>query len=295
MKKAEFDTPILFMTFNRLNTTKRSFEEIKKIKPSKIFLASDGPRNEKENQEIKRVRSYLLGNIDWKCEVKRLFRNKNLGCGLACSSAIEWFFENVEQGIILEDDCLANQDFFRYCEELLKKYKNNEKIMHISGNNFLNTQFSKDSYYFTTSPFIWGWATWKSAWKKYNFENYKNLNNLNLKKIIPNPYERKIFKVRLKSFNLGGARNWDLQWFLTLKLSKGACICPKKNLVENIGLRNSRATHTQENFWDRVFLDKKRQKLKFPLNHPKKLKIKKFTEFERLMKDLIRVILKKLF
>ncbi len=129
------NTPILFLTFNRLEETKQVFNEIKKYGPSKLYLASDGPRKNKEGEReiVKKIREYILDNITWPCKVKILFRHKNLGCKYAVSSAIDWFFKNERRGIILEDDCLPSQSFFRFCEEMLTKYKNDREIMQISG------------------------------------------------------------------------------------------------------------------------------------------------------------------
>src|SRR6056297_619848 len=128
-KQKQFETPVLFLIFNRLDTTKQVFEEIRKAKPKQLFIAADGPRTKQEKEKTDAVRKYVLDNIGWKCSVKKLFRNKNLGCKYAVSGAIDWFFENVEQGIILEDDCLPSQSFFRFCEELLEKYKDDERVM----------------------------------------------------------------------------------------------------------------------------------------------------------------------
>ena len=145
----ELDTPILFLVFNRLNTTKQVFEEIKKTKPKQLFIAADGPRNKEEKKKTDAVKKYVLDNIDWKCQVKTLFRKKNLGCKYAVSGAIDWFFENVEQGIILEDDCLPDQSFFRFCQEMLERYKNEKKILNITGQNPLCKHNFFKSYSFS--------------------------------------------------------------------------------------------------------------------------------------------------
>ena len=141
-KNKNLRVPVLFLVFNRFDTTKKVFEEIKRVKPKKLFISSDGPRKDKrkEKEVVEIIRKYLLDEIDWNCEVKTLFRNKNLGCKKAVSFAIDWFFKNVEEGIILEDDTIPNQDFFIFCEKLLEKYKEDERIMHISGNNFLKAK-----------------------------------------------------------------------------------------------------------------------------------------------------------
>jgi len=142
--------PVLFLIFNRPDTTKQVFEAIREYQPKQLFIAADGPREEKHNEkELCEETRKIAQKVDWDCEVKTLFRNENLGCRDAVSSAIDWFFENVEDGIILEDDCLPNQSFFKFCEEMLELYKNDTRIMHISGNNLLNNVKSKTDYYFS--------------------------------------------------------------------------------------------------------------------------------------------------
>ena len=166
------NTPILFLVFNRLDATKQVFEVIRKVVPSKLYIGCDGPRDNREGEDkkVKAVREYVLDSIDWDCEIKTLFREKNLGCGKAVSSAISWFFENEEMGIILEDDCLPSLSFFPYCEELLIKYKEDARIYHISGHNPLTYTKTKYSYYFVRIQHCWGWASWRRAWEKYNFD-----------------------------------------------------------------------------------------------------------------------------
>jgi len=134
-EKFGLTTPVLYLAFNRLGTVKKTFPEIRKAKPRQLFISCDGPRTKEEREKTDAVRKYILDNIDWKCNVKTLFRNKNLGCKYAVSSAIDWFFKNVKQGIILEDDCLPSQSFFRFCQEMLERYKDDERIMQISGTN----------------------------------------------------------------------------------------------------------------------------------------------------------------
>ena len=145
-----FNTPILFVIFNRLDTTFKVFEKIREIKPKKLYIAADGPRKqiEGENEKCAKVRS-IETLVDWDCEVKTLFQSENLSCGPAVSTAISWFFNNEEQGIILEDDCLPNTSFFHFCEEMLNYYKENETIMHIGGTNFQDGRmYGKADYYF---------------------------------------------------------------------------------------------------------------------------------------------------
>lgn len=245
-----FNTPILFLIFNRFDTTKQVFSVIKKVRPQKLYIASDGPRNsrEEENEIVDSVRKYVLYNIDWDCEVKTLFRDQNLGCGKAVSSAIDWFFENVEEGIILEDDCLPDESFFYFCEDLLNYYRDDKNIFMISGSNFFKNNEYKYSYYFSRNPYIWGWATWKRAWDNYSFE-IKDFDEF--KKCF---LDDKIlgFSKKLKSYWLQNFQKilnktidtWDYQWSYSVIKNNGFCIVPQKNLVSNLGF-NFEGSHTQ--------------------------------------------------
>lgn len=273
--------PVLFLVFNRLDITKQVFEEIKKAKPKKLFIAADGPRNKMEKKKTDAVRKYILDNIDWSCEVKTLFRTKNLGCGKAVSNAITWFFDNVNMGIILEDDCLPSQSFFPFCEELLKKYKNNEKIMHISGFNpvSIKKEFNED-YFFSNSPSVWGWATWKRAWEKYDFEMKSFAEFKKLKKIDSFGFNKKMTHKKLENFNLVFNKKidtWDGQWGFAILNNRGFCISPYKNLIKNIGF-GVQSTH---NFGSgKRFLKINLEKVNFPMVHPNKINLYKKYDLE---------------
>src|SRR5688500_1827095 len=164
---------VLLVIFNRPDTTRLVFEAIRNARPRRLYVAADGPRPgvAADNANCQEARK-IIDSVDWQCEVKTLFREKNLNCGVAPSSAFTWFFQHEEEGIILEDDCLPSQSFFWFCQELLERYRNDTRVMHIGGNNFLNGwQKDKDySYYFSRSGHIWGWATWRRAWKHFDFD-----------------------------------------------------------------------------------------------------------------------------
>jgi hypothetical protein len=269
-----FNTPILFLVFNRPETTKRVFEVIRNVKPKKFYIAADGPRLDKDGEKEKcdAVRK-IATQVDWDCELITLFRDKNLGCGKAVSEAITWFFENVEEGIILEDDCVPDVTFFHYCSELLCKYRDNEKIMHIGANNFQKgIKRGSSDYYFSTIPHIWGWALWKRAWDKYDYEmrQYEAEKFVEiLKKVYKNQY---VINYLVNIFNLTAKHDidtWDYQWHFTLLKFQGIAISPNKNLVTNIGFDFS-ATHTREensliSYLPSYGLNN--------INHPKKIQI----------------------
>lgn len=159
-----FETAILFIIFKRKETALKVLEIIKQIKPKYLYIAADGWRDENEKIKCLETREAVLKAINFECEIKTLFRDKNLGCCDGVAGAIQWFFENVEQGIILEDDCLPEISFFDYCEKLLNYYKDNERIMHITGDSPLDRKVGEASYYFATIQHCWGWASWRRAW-----------------------------------------------------------------------------------------------------------------------------------
>lgn len=244
-----FKTPILLLTFTRLDTTIKVFERIKEQKPKYLFIASDGPRADKPEDAIKInvVQKYILSRIDWDCEIKTLFREQNLGCGLAVSGAITWFFEQVEEGIILEDDCLPHQDFFSFCEETLTRYKADKHIWEISGTNLQGGVKRGDgSYYFSNYGGIWGWATWARAWKHYDFDLKNNdtfTKDNHIQRIFQDKKQQRFWMNTLK--NAKDIDTWDYQWLMTIWANNGLSIIPNVNLVENIGF-SAAGTHTKD-------------------------------------------------
>lgn len=244
-----FTTPILLVIFNRPETERKVFEQIRKIKPKYLYVVADGPRKNKidDLRKCKEARKIIDEGIDWSCKVKKLYRKENLGCKMGVSGAIDWFFENVEEGIILEDDCVPNLSFFNFCKLLLKKYRNNNRIMHISGDNFLTDKVDIDGdYYFSRFSHVWGWATWKRAWKKYNVNmiSYPEFVKENGFRKIWKEFEiRRYWKILFNKTYKGLIDTWDYQWLYSIWKNKGLCICPRFNLVINIGFGNA-STHT---------------------------------------------------
>ena len=243
-----FNIPILFIVFNRLDTTKQVFAKIKEITPERLYIASDGPRSNRpgESETVNSIREFILNSIDWNCEIKTLFREKNLGCGKAVSTAISWFFENEDMGIILEDDCLPSISFFPYCRELLEKYRDNQRIFHITGHNPLTLTKMPYSYYFSRIQHCWGWASWKRAFEHYSFEITDldvTLNNKNFKRIFHSKEERLHWIDVFRKMEKHQIDTWDHQWTYAIIKNNGLCINPAKNLVSNLGFNNE-ATHT---------------------------------------------------
>jgi hypothetical protein len=261
MQNFKLRKPVLFIVFNRLDTTKKVFEEIRKSKPPKLYLASDGARKEcvGENETVNNIRKYLLKNIDWECDVKTLFRKSNLGCKENVSKAITWLFENEEDGIILEDDCLPHKDFFRFTQEMLDLYKVDTRIMYISGTCLpLGKLNLKESYHFTQYGCIWGWATWRRAWGKYDIKmnSYDAIKKKKyIKQIMPNLLTRLRYLWTLKSVKNGKINTWDIQWGLAIRANNGLIISPNNNMISNIGFNAEGVTHTQgSSKWESMLL-----------------------------------------
>ena len=239
-----YNVPVLFLVFNRPKQTKIVFNSIRKIKPSKLYVACDGTRSnvKNESERVAEVRDIILRNVDWDCKLYTLFQDKNLGCKEAVSRGISWFFENEKEGIILEDDCLPSESFFIFCGELLNFYRNDDTVMHISGYNHFPVKNNCSSYYFSKYPGIWGWATWRSAWEKYD-RDLLDYNDNYLKQVLNTKelnYWDKIFK-KVKNLKID---TWDYQWTYTLLKNNYLSIRPNCNLVQNIGIGDD-ATHTK--------------------------------------------------
>ncbi len=241
-----FTTPVLFLIFRRKSVAVKSFEAIKKIKPVSLFIAADGGRNVAEHERCKSVRDAVLDMIDWDCKVETLFRDINLGCREAVSSAITWFFNHVNEGVILEEDCYANQSFFEYCEVLLNKYRNDNRVMSIAGTNFQNGIKRGDAdYYFSSLGDCWGWATWKRAWALYDndmthYIEFKN--NYFLNAVLPFEHMRLYWADILEKVYRGEVSSWATIWVYSIWINNGLCIKPNKNLISNIGF-DSESTH----------------------------------------------------
>ena len=269
MKYKKINTAILLIGFNRPENIKRLLNILKKTRVSRLYISIDGPRkNNNLDQNLIDKHRILIKNINWPCSVKALFNKKNLGCGKAVKNAIDWFFRFEKQGIILEDDLIPSNSFFFYCEELLNRYSKDDRIGMISGNNLTNFQFKKKSYLFSKHATTWGWASWRRAWKNYEF--YLNWNkSIENKNIIRNGFVTNNFKSYLYS-RIDYLVNrlvdtWDYQWSFTLYSQNQLCIIPKKNLVKNIGFDQS-ATHTKSKI---KFLYNVKHEIQFPLIHQK--------------------------
>jgi hypothetical protein len=238
---------ILFILFNRPKETARVFAAIRQARPEKLSIAADGPRPDRGEEKLCTDARGIIKLIDWPCDVRTRLQDENLGCKKHVSMAISWFFENVDEGIILEDDCLPQQTFFPFCQDLLEKYRGDHSIMHISGTTFVpreEVSHPEDSYHFSRCVHVWGWATWKKAWQRYDIE-MSDVAGLQKKKDLFSKqayldYWTAFFKYMKKK----QVDTWDAQWQYSALYANGFAITPTANLIENIGF-DQNATHTK--------------------------------------------------
>jgi hypothetical protein len=261
---------VLFLIFNRPDTTALAMEAIRHARPPRLYIAADGPRERPGEREQCDEARRTATAVDWPCEVNTFFREGNLGCRIAVSTAIDWFFEREEEGLILEDDCVPSQSFFPYCDALLQRYRYDERIMCLSGNNFQRGRnVTPYSYYFSRYTHIWGWASWRRAWRLYDssmssWADYRQLGALDsLSDGDPTftSYWTKIFDLCAR----GEIDTWDYQWTLSCWGQQGLTCLPAKNLVTNVGF-GPNATHTMSAKNPSACLP--REDLEFPLRHP---------------------------
>jgi hypothetical protein len=243
-----FDVPILLLVFNRPDLTGEVLSVLRQLGPKRLYIAADGPRAAVEGEaELCRSTREIATTVDWECEVKTLFRDENLGCGPAVSRGITWFFEQVEEGIILEDDCLPSFSFFEFCKYGLAKFRHDARIGTISGDYFLPPDLLLEQpYYFSKYFQIWGWATWRRTWRKYrldlSFETEENW-RLIFKEIHPTSLEAEYWLEVFRGLRKGAINTWDYQMMLISWRERFLHVAPTRNLVTNIGYRSD-ATHT---------------------------------------------------
>ena len=244
--------PVLMIVFNRPETTERVFEAVRQYAPERLYVSADGPRADKPDAERCAAVRKIFERVDWPCEVKTRFRDVNLGCRKAPPDGISWFFENEEEGVILEDDCLPSQDFFRFCAEMLERYRDNDRVMHVGGANFLGeTSPSSCSYYFSVFPQIWGWATWRRAWKHYDNEMTDFPEYLRSGKIAARLPGKPYWQWRiLQQMNATWKHSpyfntWDWQWTYAVFKCGGLAAVPCCNMISNIGYSGTHEVNSE--------------------------------------------------
>lgn len=261
------DDALLMLVFNRPGPTRRVFEEVRKRRPTRLYVAADGPREGREDdvQACTAVRE-IFDEIDWPCELSTRFRDVNLGCGPGVAEAVTWFFECEKRGIILEDDCLPAPDFFPYCSEMLERYQGVDEVMHVNGNSFgaPSRMFRGHSIGYSSFPQVWGWASWAEAWKGYQFEvPEREVDDLDVPPGIPEALWSRFVR-RFRDIT----NTWDFQWQFAVMRRGGLCTCPSSNLIANIGFGEG-ATHTLRSGSPKAGLQTGR--LELPLRLPDEL------------------------
>lgn len=241
------ETPVAFCIFNRPQLTARVFAAIRLAGPKQLLVIADGPRDDRpgEQEAVAQTRE-ILNRIDWPCEVKTNFSSTNLGCKTRMATGLTWAFEQAEELIVLEDDCLPDPTFFSFTQSLLRRYRDTPQIMMISGDNFQPGPTSDNSYYFSRWAHIWGWASWRRAWNHYDpgIDSWPTDKvNGSLAQQVDSPAEYQYWSSVFDQVHQGQIDTWDFSWAYALWKQNGLAILPEQNLVTNLGFGDS-ATHT---------------------------------------------------
>jgi len=263
--------PVLLMAFNRPDFTRKVLDSLRAVKPTRLYFAVDGPRAQIHGEDavVDEVRA-MIRTVDWDCDINTLFGKSNLGCNMGESTAVSWFFEHVEAGVIFEDDCLPRASFFSFAGELLDRFGDDERVWMISGNNL---QFGRKrtgyDYYFSMFPQVWGWATWRRAWLKYDrdmrlWPEVRDGGWLN--DIFGHARTAEHWSRILNETYLGKIDTWDFQWFLTGWINNCLAIVPSVNLVSNFGFGDHRAAHNK--YPGHPYASLPTEEIRFPLRHP---------------------------
>jgi hypothetical protein len=269
-KNWKLQTPVAFLIFNRPDTTEKVFAEIAKVRPTKLLVVADGPRVDRPGEIQKCIAARaIIDRLDWSCEVLKHYSETNLGCKKRVTSGLDWVFDHFEEAIILEDDCVPSPSFFRYCQELLERFRSDTRVMQICGFNRMGQVGGYPySYYFSKYGPVWGWASWRRAWRN---------NDVDMKAwtAIKNDRANHFFcddnreiEWRLSLYDRlckGEIDTWDYQWGFAKLINSGLSVIPRHNLIRNIGFRED-ATHTKSGGVG--LLPHKVWEMDFPLTHP---------------------------
>lgn len=305
MSEWQLTTPVALFVFNRPDTAGSVFAAIRQVRPVRLLLVADGPRSDRPGEDaLCRQARAVMDLVDWPCKVETNYSDVNLGCGQRISSGLDWVFERVEEAIILEDDCLPDLSFFRFCSELLERYRDNPRIAQISGVNYQSDRNgSSGSYYFSRYNHCWGWAAWRRSWQVYDREmkawpSYRDSNGLS--RVLPKRREVLYWTRILDRVASGEIDTWDYQWTLSCWRHHMITIIPTVNLVSNIGF-GPNATHTTAS--QCTYANLPTDSMKFALVHPSVIEVNNAADeyTSRLVyRDLtfvekVRIVLNKLF
>ena len=249
MADSIIETPIILILFNRPDTTKQVFEAIRQAKPTKLLIIADGPRQNRlgEAELCAKTRS-VVDSVDWDCEVIKNYSEINLGCKQRVSSGLDWAFSLVEEAIVIEDDCLPNSSFFKFCEEMLQMYRHDRRVMMISGTNMLEEwKSASQSYHFSYYGGIWGWASWRRAWQYYDIDMSLWADPQIKARIGDILVDNRQYLHSKQAFDAscdGRIDAWGYRWRFARLIQSGLSIVPSVNLVSNIGFRQDASRTT---------------------------------------------------
>jgi hypothetical protein len=287
-------TPVAFIIFKRPDTTEKVFQAIRQAKPPKLFVIADAPRADRPDEAEKCAAARaIIDRVDWDCEVFKNYSEINLGCGKRPATGISWVFDQVEEAIILEDDCLPHPTFFRFCEELLEYYRQDKKIGVISGANFQFGRRRNDySYYFSRYSHSWGWASWRRVWQNFDFDMklWPVIRDGNwLQDILEDNNAVKYWTRIFQDTYDGNLDGWDYQWTFSCWIQSYLSILPNVNLISNIGY-GGESTNTKETY--SKFANMSTKSVAFPLKHPlfmiRDIQADYYTQKTHFQKNLFR-------
>jgi hypothetical protein len=299
-----FDVPIVFMIFNRPDLTQKVFNMLRQIRPDRLYVVADGPRPSVASDAVQCAQTRaIIETIDWPCELIKDYSEGNLGCKTRPYSGITNAFGHFDRAIILEDDCIPHPDFFVYCRQLLDRYADHKKIMHIGGTQLLSfTGSMKTSYFFSQAPLVWGWATWKRAWDLYDvtIKDWDLNKSQVLDRLAIHQDTKQSIINAIEKTRDGLIDAWDYQWLACILIHEGLCAIPAKNLISNCGF-DQRATHTRDSA--NAFSKRRLSGMVFPMVHPDSQELdthwnrrwlektfsKRKTIYEKYRKKLVRI------
>ncbi|MCX7763481.1 MAG: glycosyltransferase family 2 protein [Bacteroidia bacterium] len=246
------NTPVLLLAYNRLDTLEEVWAVLRAVRPRYLFASADGPKpNPTDRERTQAVRNFIQSQIDWPCDAYFNFPPENAGCKLGVANGISWFFSHVEAGIILEDDMLPHPSFFQYMEEMLERYKDDERIGIISGAQFYpNHPLLASGWDFTRMTFIEGWGTWRRVWAKYqvhpsDWELFRKQKFLRKRLVGIEPYISYL-EVLMDGVMQGRLDTWDAQLSFMILREGLLNVVPQQNLIRNLGVGHPLATHVRK-------------------------------------------------
>lgn len=263
-------TPVALLVFARPEATRRVVSEILRAQPPKVLVFGDAPRaDHPQDAALVTAARAIIAEAPWECEVLTNYSDVNLGTRYRPATGLDWVFKHVERAIFLEDDCVPHPTFFRFCDELLERYQDDERVMMVSGNNFLSDRkLTADSYLFSHYVGIWGWATWRRAWRHYDVElrQWPELRDTRfLYDVLGNDDEIALWRLYFDRIVSSESRTWDHQWQFACWAQRGLSIMPAVNLCTNIGF-GPEAEHFKE--FNPKLANLAAGEMVFPLQHP---------------------------